>query len=235
MKYVRAALIDRRALLKGAMAAPLIGAGLGLSAPALARRAAAMVTVGGARIDPSTVQLLIADLQPSLLVGSRTAPPDAIARSATVLAKVGEILALPTLFSIVPEGANPPSLISELRPFANQANTILRTLAGPFMDGPTTAALARAGRKTLVIAGYAAEVVVLQAVLDAIAAGYRVHYVVDAIGSMSARTEEAAFREMEGAGAMPTSVLSLTTRLTPDFFHAPGSETFAALQVLLRQ
>nr|WP_285016868.1 isochorismatase family protein [Novosphingobium sp. fls2-241-R2A-195] len=91
------------------------------------------------------------------------------------------------------------------------------------------------GRKTLVISGYAAEVVVLQAVLDAVAAGYTVHYVVDAIGSKSARTEEAAFREMEEAGAIPTSVLSLTTRLTPDFFHSPGSETFAALQTLLRQ
>jgi len=38
---------------------------------------------------------------------------------------------------------------------------------------------------------------------------------------------------MERAGAVPTSVLSLTTRLATDFFHSPGSETFAALNPLL--
>jgi hypothetical protein len=39
---------------------------------------------------------------------------------------------------------------------------------------------------------------------------------------------------MGRAGAVPTSVLSLTTRLAPDFFHSPGSETSAALEPLLQ-
>lgn len=222
----------RRAILKAAMAVPLIG--LGGEASARAQRVAALGAASGARIDPSAVQVLFADLQPSLVKDSRTVLPDALGRSAGVLARVAQILQLPTLFSIVPEGNSTPALIPELKPFGTASNTLLRRMAGPFMDLPTTAALARTGRKTLVIAGYAAEVVVVQAVVDAVVAGYTVHYVVDAIGSKSARTEDAAFREMELAGALPTSVLSLTTRLTPDFFHAPGSETFAALQVLLR-
>lgn len=227
--------LARRDMLRGSLAIPVLALGLSSAASAQERRVNAYGGSGGTRIDPATVQVLFADLQGSLVASSRTAPPDALGLSAGVLAKVATILKLPTLFSIVPEGKARPTLIPELRPYANSSNTILRTLAGPFMDAPTTAALARTGRKTLVVAGYAAEVVVLQAVLDAITAGYTVHYVVDAIGSKSARTEDAAFREMERAGALPTSVLSMTTRLTPDFFHSPGSETFAALQTLLRR
>lgn len=100
------------------------------------------------------------------------------------------------------------------------------------MDEQTVRTLSAQGRRTLVIAGFTAEVVVLQAALDAIAAGYVVYYVVDAVGSRSERTEAAAFRQIELAGGQPCSVMSLSTRLAPDFFRAPGSDVFATLQVL---
>lgn len=234
MNDTKAGTATRRTVLKGGLATSMVAA-LGLGAPILAgtRRAAAMAGTQTAAIDPATVQVLFADLQEAIVAGSATATPEEIGRSSSVLAKVATILDLPMLFSVVPEGSNPPSMIPELRPYATQSNTILRTLAGPFMDEPTTKALAENGRKTLLITGYAAEVVVLQATLDAIAAGYTVHYVVDAIGALSSRTEDAAFREMERAGAIPASVLSLVTRMTPNFFEAPGSETFGALGPLL--
>lgn len=225
--------LARRNVIKGGLVLSVCA--LGLDGQPVQARAAAMAQTGGARIDITDVQVLFADLQGSLVSHSRTQLPEAIGRSANVLAQVASILKLPMLFSVVPEGSGPSTLIPELATFSTPGNTIRRVLAGCFMDEPTKQALARTGCKTLVLAGYAAEVVVLQTVLDAIAAGYTVYYVVDAIGSKSARTEDAAFREMERAGAIPTSVLSLTTRLTPDFFHAPGSQTFAALQILLKQ
>ncbi|WP_162243903.1 isochorismatase family protein [Aurantimonas sp. Leaf443] len=188
---------------------------------------------GGARLDPRQVQFLFADLQPTVLPLSRTVPPEALGRSAAALAKVATILEIPMLFSVVPQGEVPSTVIDELRPYATAANTVRRTLAGPFMDPPTAAAVAASGRRTMVVAGVATEVAVLHAVLDAVAAGYSVHYVVDAIGGLSERTEAAAMRHMEHVGAVPTSVLSLTTRLTPDFFSPPGSETFEAVKPLL--
>ena len=157
-----------------------------------------------------------------------------MAQSAGVLAKVATLLGLPALFSVGARRRRSAELIPELVPYSKPANTILRTLADPFMDKATAAALAAANRKTLVIAGFSAEGAVLQSVLDGIEFGYIVEYVVDAVGGHSDRTEAAAFRHMERAGAIPTSVLSLTTRLAPDFFHPPGSETFAALKPLLQ-
>ena len=49
-------------------------------------------------IDPTTVQILFADLQPSIVVRSKTNPPQALAASAGVLAEVADLLKLPIHF-----------------------------------------------------------------------------------------------------------------------------------------
>jgi nicotinamidase-related amidase len=130
---------------------------------------------------------------------------------------------MPMLFSVVPEGSAPPTPIPELRPYATGANTILRTPVSPFSHPPTGEVLARSGRKTLVIAGFATKAVVLQAALDARVAGYTVYCVLDAMGSPSERTENAAVREIESADGISTSVLSLATRLVNDLVSPPGA------------
>jgi len=69
--------------------------------------------------------------------------------------------------------------------------------------------LGAAGRRTLVVSGFATEVVVLHAVRAAISAGCDVLVPVDACGGMSARTEDAAFRQIEAAGGVTTSLVGL--------------------------
>jgi hypothetical protein len=49
---------------------------------------------------------------------------------------------------------------------------------------------------------------------------------------MSARTEDAALRQIEAAGGVTTSVVSLVTAMAPDFARDPGKNIFAALQAL---
>jgi hypothetical protein len=65
-------------------------------------------------LDPATVQVLFADLQPQIVARSKTNPPDALARSAGVLAQVARLLHLPVHLSVVPEGGQTPELIPEL-------------------------------------------------------------------------------------------------------------------------
>jgi hypothetical protein len=107
-----------------------------------------------------------------------------------------------------------------------------RLSASPFLDEATRAAIAATCRQHLVIAGFATEVVVLHGVRDAIAAGYRAYVPVDACGGMSSRTEDAALRQIEAAGGVTTSVVSLVTAMAPDFAQEPGRNTLAALQAL---
>lgn len=105
--------------------------------------------------------------------------------------------------------------------------------ASPFLDSATVEALGGSDRKVLIIAGFAAEVVTVHAVLDALARGYQVLVPVDACGGFSERTENAAFRQMEAAGAITTSVLSVATKLAPDFTTSQGQQMFGIVQHLL--
>ena len=181
---------------------------------------------------PSDVQILFADLQPEIVTRSKTTPPETIAAAAAVLAEVATILGLPILFSVVPEGGKDACLIPELAGHAIPANTFPRMSASPWLEPRTVAALKASGRKTLVVAGFATEVVTLHAVLGAVGAGYRVLVPVDADGGMSEATEAAAIRRIERAGGETTSVVSVVTMLAPDFSTSPGADTFAALQKL---
>src|SRR5271157_3154045 len=167
-------------------------------------------------LDPNTVQVLFADLQPQIVARSETNAPDALARSAAVLAQVARLLHLPMHLSVVPEGVAQYPRLS----------------ASPFLDEATRAAIVATGRQHLVIAGFATEAVVMHGVRDAIAAGYQVYVPVDACGGMSSRTEEAAFRQIEAAGGVTTSVVTLVTALAPDFSTDLGKKAFGLLQSL---
>ena len=50
--------------------------------------------------------------------------------------------------------------------------------------------------------------------------------------AMPGLLEAAAFRQIEAAGGVTTSVVRLVTSLAPNFAAAPGQEAFAALQSL---
>ena len=183
-------------------------------------------------LESAGVQLLFADLQMQLVARSKTIEPKALQRSAFVLTQLAKVFSLPVTISVVPEGDATPELIPELVEEAADAPQFLRANASPFLDEKTRAALASHGRKTLVISGFATEVVVLHTVTAAIKAGYRVLVPVDACGGMSERTEAAALRQVEAFGAEVTSTVTLATALAPDFTTAQGKQMFATLQQL---
>ncbi len=184
------------------------------------------------QLNPADVQLLFCDLQKQIVGRSKTTAPKALARSAGVLAQLGRVFSLPVTISVVPEGKEAPELVEELAKETPGAPQFLRANASPFLDDKTTAALEANGRKALVIAGFATEVVVLHAVTAAIDRGYRVLVPVDACGGMSERTEAAALRQIEGYGAEITSTVTLATALAPDFTTELGQQMFGVIQQL---
>lgn len=223
----------RRTLLK--VGAALLGApmllGLG-SAQAQSSRIATRTGSDKFSVDAKDVQVVFVDLQQALTQASHSIAPDALAANAAVLAKVSRLLQIPMSFSLVPVSGQAGVIIPELAPYTDSRNTFRRVLAGSFTDQAMVAALAANKRKTLIVSGYATEVAVLQTVLAALDAGYHVHVAVDAVGSKSSRTENAVLRQMELAGAVPASVLSLTAMLAPDFSQEPGRSVLASFAEL---
>jgi hypothetical protein len=183
------------------------------------------------QLSTDSAQLLLCDLQPEIVARSKTIDPDVLSKSAGVLMEVAKLFSLPTTLSVVPEGDKAPELISELRG-GGFAQEKLRASASPFLDEGTNNLLGRSRRKVLIIGGFATEAVVLHAVLDARAQGYEVLVPVDVCGGLSERTEQAALRQIIAAGAITTSVVSIATKLAPDFTTELGKDLFNIVQRL---
>ena len=183
------------------------------------------------QLSAHSAQLLLCDLQSQIVARSKTIEPEALGKSAGVLLEIARLFSLPTTLSVVPEGRKAPELISELRD-SGFAEVKLHVAASPFLDEATKNVLAQSKRKVLIIGGFATEVAVLHAVLDARAQGYEVLVPVDVCGGMSERTERAALRQIEAAGAITTSVVSIGTKLAPDFATDVGRDLLNIVQRL---
>lgn len=181
------------------------------------------------QLSTHSAQLLLCDLQPQIVARSKTIEPNVLNKSAGVLLEIARLFSLPTTLSVVPEGGKAPELISELRGsgFAQERR---RTSASPFLDEATRNLLAQSRRKVLIIGGVATEVVVLHAVLDARTQGYDVLVPVDVCGGMSERTEQAALMQIIAAGAITTSVVSIATKLAPEFTTDRGKDLYTWLR-----
>ncbi len=90
--------------------------------------------------------------------------------------------------------------------------------------------IAAAGKRTLLVCGAEAHVCVLQTVLDALAAGYRVQVAADAVGSRDPSNRETALRRMERAGA----VLTCTESALFELLVRAGSEEFRQISALVK-
>jgi nicotinamidase-related amidase len=183
-------------------------------------------------LDPATVQVLFADLQPPIVARSKTNPPQSLSRAASVLAQCARLLGLPVHHSVVPEGGKTPEVLPDLAKETEGAPKFARMTVDAFLDPQTREAIDAVKRPVLVIAGFATEAVVLNTALSALESDYQVQVPVDACGGLSARTEDAALRQIEAAGGVTTSVVSLVTAMAPDAAQEPGRNTMAALQAL---
>jgi nicotinamidase-related amidase len=149
-----------------------------------------------------------------------------------VLCQIAQLFNLTLTLSVVPEDKNAPKLIAPLKPFASEKNQFLRAMASPFIDPATREHLASLRRPTLIIGGFATEVVVLHAALDALREGYGLIVAVDACGGMSERTESVALAQIRDNGGIVSSVVSIATALSPDFTKPQGQQMFQIVQML---
>ena len=182
--------------------------------------------------DHTNCQVLMVDLQPAIVARSKTTAPAALASSAGVLAQMAKLFQVPVVLSVVPEGEQAPQLIPELATELGDLPLYLRANAQVLLDPATRAALASNRRRVVVLVGFALEAVVVLTARALVEAGYAVVVAVDGCGGMSARTEEAALKDIEAAGGVLTSVVSLAVGWAPDFTTAQGKQMFAIVQQL---
>ena len=173
--------------------------------------------------------VLFLDLQDEIMKNSRTQPPARLAKTSGALAKLTALHKLPAFLSAVPPGGAFCGAV--LGPLGNpQPRT--RTQTSAFADRGLVEDLRASGRRVLLLAGIASEIVVQRTALDALAAGYEVQVLVDACGGLDARTEEAAWSRIGAAGGVRSSVVTFGAEIAGDFSTPSGGATLGILYEL---
>jgi nicotinamidase-related amidase len=112
--------------------------------------------------------VLFLDLQEEIVKNCRTLPIERLRRTTGALAKLAALHKLPAFLSAVPPGG--AFLDAILTPLGNSQPRV-RTHTTAFSDLGLVDALRLSGRRVLVIAGVASEIVVQRTALDALVAG----------------------------------------------------------------
>jgi nicotinamidase-related amidase len=182
----------------------------------------------------SEAVLLFVDLQEGLVQSSRTNPPGVIRKACAAAVTIAGAADLPMFASVIelmPQ--TPPAVLAELADAVSRQRTFLRRTIGAFEDEALSRAVRDVGVRTIVLGGVASEVAVLHTASQAVDAGFQVHVLVDASGGLSERTEQAAFRQIERAGGVLTSVASFGSSLVKGGSPSQTQTILGALRGLL--
>ncbi|MDR2454893.1 MAG: isochorismatase family protein [Bifidobacteriaceae bacterium] len=169
-------------------------------------------------LSPGNAALVIIDYQQTQIDSLQSAPKELIMGKVVALAHVGLIFRLPIVLSTVnvQDGRNPDT-IPRLKSVLKGVPSYDRTAINAWEDRDFVEAVKATGRSKLILAALWTEACLTFPSIDAMAEGFEVYPVVDAVGGTSRAAHRAALRRIEQAGARPTSITQLLCELQRDW------------------
>lgn len=180
-------------------------------------------------LDPRQTVVLFADLQAGIIELTATNELGRLRRAVSALARLTRLFEIPAVVTTAPGRDGAPLVTPEIAAALGKLTIHTRNTTDAFLHPATCDAIVNCGRKTLLIAGVASEIIVQHSALSGVARGFGVQVVVDACGGLSPRTEESAFRRMTQAGVVTTSIASISGQLAGDFTQQKGAEAIGIL------
>ena len=182
-----------------------------------------------ATLDPKQTVVLFADLQAGIIELTATNELGHLRRAVLALARLARLFDIHAIVTTAHGRDGAPRVTPEVAAALGELPFHTRNTTDAFLHPATRDAIVASGRKTLLIAGVASEIIVQHSALSAAARGFGVQVVVDACGGLSPRTEEAAFRRMTQDGVVTTSIASISGQLAGDFTQQKGAEAVGIL------
>ncbi|MFF8959757.1 hydrolase [Streptomyces sp. NPDC014894] len=167
---------------------------------------------------PGNSALVLIDYQPPQISTVRSIPTGDLVNNVVALARTARTFGLPIVLSTVnvSTGVNADT-IPQLRAVLEGVPSIDRTSINAWEDEDFLTAVRAAGRPKLIIGALWTEACLLFPTLDALAEGYEVYPVVDALGATTREAHDAAMARVVQAGARPTSWNSVACELQRDW------------------
>lgn len=157
----------------------------------------------------------------------KTQDPNAALKNAALLAKTAVMLGMPLVLTSSVEdnfqGLISP-LIQEAAPEAYAKRVKRRGIVDAWTDPNFKAAVVATGRTKLIMTGVTTDICLLFPAIGAVNDGFEVKAVIDAAGSYFEISETMARLQMQDAGVILTSTISIIAELVQDWSAPHGPE-----------
>lgn len=179
-------------------------------------------------LTPQNAALLIIDFQPVQVSSIVTIEKRLLIANVVNLARTARLYGLPVVLTTVnvASGLNSPT-IKPITDVLTDAQPIDRTAINAWEDDDFVAAVKATGRKKLIMVALWTEVCLAFPALDALAEGYEVFVVVDAVGGTSDLAHSAGIDRVVQAGGKPVSWIQVACELQRDWNRKATAEGFA--------
>ncbi|MBI1196539.1 MAG: isochorismatase family protein [Phenylobacterium sp.] len=181
-------------------------------------------------LTPQNAALVIIDYQPVQVSSIQSMEKRTLVTNITAVARTAKLYGLPTVIATVnvATGRNQPTIhqIAEVFP---EITPIDRTSINAWEDEDFVAAVRATGRRKLIMTALWTEVCLVHPALDAMAEGFEVYPVVDAVGGTSLLAHQAGLLRLVQAGAKPTSWVQLICELQRDWNRAETVPGFSEI------
>ena len=184
-------------------------------------------------LTPQNSQLIIIDHQPQMAFGVQSMDRQAMKNNVIGLAKAAKIFNVPTTITTVESESFSGFTYPELLDVFPGQPTLERTSMNSWDDQKVRDALAKNGRKKVVVAGLWTEVCNTTFALCAMLEGdYEIYMVGDASGGTSKEAHDYAMQRMVQAGAVPVTWQQVLLEWQRDWAHR---DTYDAVMKLVKE
>lgn len=174
-------------------------------------------------LTPSDHTLVMIDHQSQMAFAVRSIDIALLRSNAAMVSKAANGFGVSTILTTVAEKTFSGPVFDEIRSVFPSEQVIDRSTMNCFEDANVVAAVNKAGKKRLVLAGLWTSVCIAGPALTALEQGYEVYVITDACGDVSDEAHAMAIERMVQAGARPISALTYLLELQRDWGR---SETY---------
>lgn len=169
-------------------------------------------------LTPQNAAFIIIDYQPVQVNSIASMDRQLLINNIVGACRAAVAYGLPIVHSTVnvKTGLNKPP-VAQVRQVLDKIPTYDRTTINSWEDVEFRQAVQKTGRKKLIMTALWTEACLTFPAIDALAEGYEVYVVVDAVGGTSVAAHEAALRRIEQAGGKMISVAQLFCELQRDW------------------
>jgi nicotinamidase-related amidase len=184
-------------------------------------------------LTPQNSQIIFIDHQPQMAFGVQSIDRQVLKNNTVGLAKAAKVFRIPTTITTVETESFSGFAYPELLDAFPDAKVLERTSMNSWDDKKVRDALARAGRKKVVVSGLWTEVCnntfALSAMLEG---GYEIYMVADASGGTSKEAHDYAMQRMIQAGVVPVTWQQVLLEWQRDWARR---DTYDAVMALVRE